>query len=589
MDSQIILPPVKPSVIGLSTSGPFQLLVGGDLGPMGGQVQRDRISTRSFLLRAKLLLVLVCLGTVVSPAWALFSVCPKCNWRGDAPLGAACPNCGYGGNTSNSGGSTPYNGPNLWEALRERKERKAEEARQKILQAAWDANHQGIEYLNKGDLSSAIASYQASLAKNPDDPVVRKNLAHAQSRLANDRGLAAYNHGDWASAVAFFQESLNRNPYPENNGVIQNNLTASQSQLQAEQAKLQDKAAATAMQQSIKNFAQSLNAKPVPAKTAAGNGGGLDFLPASPPSGATPAAATLEFGDPMVVDARTATAGPPKELIRDAVADTPKDQATAAPLSAAELGNLEGDLRKRLAETTDPQTQAWLEAQLAWTLQQKGDSKGAVAAIEKASALDPGSSLLKLLGTSAFAETREQLADAVFAAQEYLKTHPGNRVAAGMLAEAKGKLRQAIDAATPGRVAAAPPASPGGPNPLPLVPFAQQARPATGGLPGLDEAAKAKAEKDFVFQDFGKQSHAPHWQESPPLDKRIQDSLARDPAKYPELKQNLAKREALVAGLKTADPGKAEEIKKQVELVDRETEKKSQEILKTDFPAAPDL
>ena len=38
-----------------------------------------------------------------------------------------------------------------------------------------------------------------------------------------------------------------------------------------------------------------------------------------------------------------------------------------------------------------------------------------------------------------------------------------------------------------------------------------------------------------------------------------------------------------------SDPAKTAEIKQQVELMDRETEKKTREILKTDFPAATDL
>ena len=492
--------------------------------------------------------------------------------------GSSCPSCSSG----SSGNSAPYNGPNIWDALRQRKERKVEEARQKVLQAAWDANHQGIDYFNKGDFSNAIARYEASLTQNPHDPIVRKNLAQAQTRLANERGLAAYNKGDWAAATAFFQEAMDKNPYPENNSVYQDNLASAQAKVQAEQASQQDKLAAANMQQSIQNFAQSLNASRAAPAGQPSSGGGLDFMSAAPAPDASKPAATLEFGDPMVVDARHATLDLPKDL-KDAVAATPQDKATGAPMSADELGNLEGDLRKRLVESTDPKTQAWLEAQLAWTLQQKGDSKGAVEAIEKASALDPDSPMLKLLRTSAFAETKEQFADAVWAAQEYLKSHPGNRVAAGILADANGKLRQAMEAAVPGRVAAAPQASSATANQLPLVPFAQQGLPATAGLTGSDEAAKAKAEKEFGFRDFGKQGFQPHWQEPPALDKRINSD------KYPELKQNQAKRAALVAEFKTAAPEKAEKIKKQVASMDQETEKKAEEIIKKDFPTAPGL
>ena len=465
--------------------------------------------------------------------------------------GSNCPSCSSG----SSGNSAPYNGPNLWNMLRERKEKKARQLRQD----AWNANEQGVEFSNKGDWAKAIVSYQRSLKLDPNDPIVLRNLAKAQQALA-------YN--------------------------AQTELANEQSN---QLAARQDKAAAANMQQAINSFAQSLNSAPTKAASsglefgtpAAGNTagkGGLDFMPGNSTQtkqAVSPAKALLEFGDPMVVDLRNATPDLPKDL-KDAVADTPKDKATGAPMSSDELDSLEGDLRKRLAESAAPQTQAWLEAQLAWTLQQKGNSKGAVEAIERASALDPDSPMLKLLRTSAFAETKEQFADAVWAAQEYLKSHPGNRVATAILAEADGKLRQAMDAAAPGRVAA-PLASSATANQLPLVPFAQQRLKSPGDLSGTPETDKARAEKEFGFQNFGKQGYQPHWQEPPAMDKRI------NLEKYPELKQSQTKRAELVAQFKGADPVKAEEIKKQVASMDKETEKKAEEIIKKDFAAAPGL
>ena len=156
---------------------------------------------------------------------------------------------------------------------------------------------------------------------------------------------------------------------------------------------------------------------------------------------------------PKVVDSRSAkktlaepasAPSPDKsqnDAARDAVADTAKGNG-ASSMSAKELDSLEKDLQWRLAVATDPSGKAALDAQLAWTLHQKGDTEGAIKAIKEASALDPNSSMLKLINTAALADTKVKYADTVMAAQDYLSSHPGNRVAAGILADADAKLRQ---------------------------------------------------------------------------------------------------------------------------------------------------
>jgi len=275
-------------------------------------------------------------------------------------------------------------------------------------------------------------------------------------------------------------------------------------------------------------------------------------------------------GDPMVVDARNRPAEVPKELMRDAVADTPKGKVSAVSVGTIDLGRLEYDLRKRLAEATDPDVKARLQAQLGWTLEQKGDTAGAVQAINEASRLDPASPMLKLLLTAATADTREKYADAVVAAQALLKSDPGNRVAAGILAEADGKLRK-LTGATAG-------------DPIvQLVPFVHQDKPPVTSLGGSPVVDKVKAEKEFAFQGFGKQSYQAPWQEPPILDRRINLEL------HPELQQNFAKRDALVAQSRSATPEKAAEIKQQVQNLDKETAKQAREILKKDFPEATGL
>lgn len=518
--------------------------------------------------------------------------------------GASCPSCSSG-DSGNSGGD--YNGPNLWNILRglgnnsgnESQVSPAEQARRQRIAESYTANQQGVEFYKKGNWARALALFQEAVNKDPADPICRRNLANAKNALqsqqasqqrlnqaynANERGIAFAKKRDWANAVRYYEDAARKNP---NDKVIRSNLVSAQDALQTQRAeaekerlaKQQDKAAAKNIQQIVQDFSQTITPAPSPGGAGSdgrnsGNppgGGGLDFIsPIQTASAAKPAAA-LEFSDPMVVNAQNVPSGVPKDLIRDAVADKPKGSAAVVPMGANELGSLEKDLRKRLAEATDPD-KAWLLAQLGWVLQQKGDTAAAVKAIKEASDLDPNSSLLKLLNTAAIANTKEKLADAVVAAQEYLKSHPGNRVAAGILADADVKLRKATGAAAPDSI-----------QTVPLVPFAQQNQLPPKILEGSDEAAKVKAEKDFVFQDFGKQSHQPHWQYPPAMDKRINLD------KHPELKQNLIKREALVAEVKAADPNKAEEIKKQVESLDKETEKKAQEILKMDFPSAAPL
>jgi len=237
--------------------------------------------------------------------------------------GSDCPSCA---NSSSGSSSTPYQGPNIWNMLRERKEK----ARQQKLTEAWNANHEGIEFAKKEDWSNAIARYEASLRKNPDDDTVRKNLTHAKARFANSRGQNAYNKSDWTTAIACFKEALAVNPYPDNVSVYQGNLDLAQTALQNEQAHQADKVAAAGMQQAISNFAKDLNSATVASggldfdgrnSGKPAGGGGLDFISPVPPPGSTKPTG-LEFGDPMVVDARDVPSGLPK-TVAESIPATP--------------------------------------------------------------------------------------------------------------------------------------------------------------------------------------------------------------------------------------------------------------------------
>lgn len=121
-------------------------------------------------------------------------------------------------------------------------------------------------------------------------------LADQQARAANEQGVQAYNKGDWVTAIALFQQALQNDPndptYRRNLANAQTNMANQQAREQAEREAMerqrQNKAAADNMQQSIQNFAQTLNAVPVSggldfdghttgAAPSGGNSGGLDF------------------------------------------------------------------------------------------------------------------------------------------------------------------------------------------------------------------------------------------------------------------------------------------------------------------------
>jgi len=127
----------------------------------------------------------------------------------------------------------------------------------------------------------------------------------------NKQGIEAYNKGDWDTAIAYFDQAVRNSP---DDAVIRQNLTNAYNartnkaalqtrEREATERQRQNKAAADNMQQSIHDFAQTLNAAPLsggldfdgrnPGSTPGGssNSGGLDFTSAIAPSakGAPPA------------------------------------------------------------------------------------------------------------------------------------------------------------------------------------------------------------------------------------------------------------------------------------------------------------
>jgi tetratricopeptide (TPR) repeat protein len=175
----------------------------------------------------------------------------------------------------------------------------------------------------------------AQRAQNIADANARNAEARAEAQgrkdaaiAANNKGLDAYKNGDWATAIADFTQALQNTP---DDTVIQNNLVIAQKNLKTEQdnkiawdkkiaednkiAEDKRKSAINNLQAVVQNVTRNLNNSSV-------SSGGLDFMSAD--SGAKPelhdAVASsqpkpvLEFGDPMVVDARNVPSGLPNNV-----------------------------------------------------------------------------------------------------------------------------------------------------------------------------------------------------------------------------------------------------------------------------------
>lgn len=222
-----------------------------------------------------------------------------------------------------------YNGSNLWNTPRKSHLSRAEQEHQQQLTEAQNSNRYGVELSNKGDWSNALTYFKEAVNKDPDNEVMRENLAQAEARVAAEKGLTCYQKGDFINAVAFCQEAVNKNPYENNQTVYKDNLAlakiALDAQLTTNQNQLRDKAAAANMQQAINNYAQSLNVAPAASggldfdgrnfvNPPTGNGSGLDFISTSPAQGRSKPVGSLEFGDPAIVDARNVPSGLTKSM-----------------------------------------------------------------------------------------------------------------------------------------------------------------------------------------------------------------------------------------------------------------------------------
>lgn len=139
----------------------------------------------------------------------------------------------------------------------------------------------------------------------PSPEEIARQQRIAASREYNDQGVAAYSRGDWAEAVRLQQLALDNDP---GDAVIADNLSKARARLQEQN----DSKVASAK---IRALMEGYSATVTPINSS----GGLDFDqgPTTPQHGVNEevkASQSLNFGDPMVVDARNVPSGLSKNL-----------------------------------------------------------------------------------------------------------------------------------------------------------------------------------------------------------------------------------------------------------------------------------
>lgn len=175
--------------------------------------------------------------------------------------------------------------------------------------AATAENNQGLDACTKEDWATAEADFQQALQNNPTSPVFLRNLAITLAHEGED----AFKRGDSAKALKYFEKAVANDPASDaSNQHIRDDLAYAQGKIADDQRqqeqRQQDKITANNIQQSIQTLAQSFRAAPL--------SGGLDFLSEDTKPQAK---SGLEFGDPMIVDARNVPSGLPK-AVDDAIA-----------------------------------------------------------------------------------------------------------------------------------------------------------------------------------------------------------------------------------------------------------------------------
>lgn len=163
----------------------------------------------------------------------------------------------------------------------------------------------------------------------PSQEEIARQQRLAASRDYNDQGVAAYARSDWAEAVRLFQLSLDNDPA---DGVVPQNLSMAK-------AKLQEQNESKAASAHIKSLIEGYSATVTPMNSTSGLA--FDQGSVAPRRGVkagAPAPQSLDFGDPMVVDARNVPSGLPKS-VDEAIPHTPAGEGVRKGFQAIQAGN----------------------------------------------------------------------------------------------------------------------------------------------------------------------------------------------------------------------------------------------------------
>ncbi len=191
------------------------------------------------------------------------------------PTPRGCPVGGCGSDSTSSGGGGNAIGEIIGlpgDIVRAHK--KAKEARE--AKKLTELNDQGIAAYDKKDWAAAEVEFKKALQLTRPTLFTFRNLAMAQGHEGED----AYLKGDYTTAFNYFQQALTNDPADDpDKQTLEGDLAATQRKIddirRDQEQHQQNRIAASEMQQSIQNFAQSLSAVP-PSNTAIPSGR-LDF------------------------------------------------------------------------------------------------------------------------------------------------------------------------------------------------------------------------------------------------------------------------------------------------------------------------
>ena len=190
-----------------------------------------------------------------------------------------------------------------------------------VCQSYWTAAYRCMNGCGGCPANSATQGAQ-SLPAGPSPAEIERAQRIAASRQYNDEGNAAYSRRDYSEAVRLYQLSSDIDP---GDTVVANNLSNARARLQVQNDSKVASARIGAMVQTYVN-----------AQSPADSTGNLDFdqgslAPRPGVNAGAKASQSLDFGDPMVVDARNVPSDLPKT-----VADAIESGYSSAPAGVSD-------------------------------------------------------------------------------------------------------------------------------------------------------------------------------------------------------------------------------------------------------------